>query len=134
MVNFSESGHPIFRASSGFETGEVRSKERCKKSKQFNGCNENIELLLRTVIYVNQLSVHGALADPCNELSEGVRASEKPDASDHLETMEIPAGPSNAETPTNAQQQGNLVQEYGRRFERFCPKTRNYPNYALMRV
>ena len=112
MVNFSESGHPIFRASSGFERGEVRRKARGKTSKQFN------ELLLRTVISANQLSVHEAVADLYNELSEGgVRASEQPDAPDHLEPMEIPAGPSNSETPTNAQQQENLVQEYGRRFE-----------------
>ena len=31
--------------------------------------------------------------------------------------MEIPARPSAEETPTNAQQQGNLVQDYERRFE-----------------
>ena len=27
MIEFSETAHPIFRASSAFETGEVRSKE-----------------------------------------------------------------------------------------------------------
>ena len=41
----------------------------------------------------------------------------KPDAPDHLETMEIPTDLSNAETPTNAQQRWNLVQEYDRKFE-----------------
>ena len=33
-----------------------------------------------------------------------LRASEKPAAPDHLETMEIPTGPSIEEAQTNAQQ------------------------------
>ena len=77
-----ESGHPIFRASTA-----------------------------------NQLSVYGAIADLCHELSEDFIASGKPEAPDHVETMEIPAGPSIAETQTNAQQRRNLVQEYERKFE-----------------
>ena len=70
MVNFSESGHTIFRASSAFGRGELRSKVGGKKAIHFNGSDENIELLLRTVISANQLSVYGAVANPCNELSE----------------------------------------------------------------
>ena len=66
MMNFSESGHPIFRASSAVERIELRSKGHGKKSKHFNGSDENIELLLRTVISANQLSVYGAIADSCN--------------------------------------------------------------------
>ena len=62
MANFSTSGHPIFRASSAFERGELRSKVGSKKSLHFNGCDENIELLLRTVISANQLRIHGAVA------------------------------------------------------------------------
>ena len=65
MSNFSDSGHPIFRASSAFERGEFRSK-----ATHFNGSDENIELLLRTVISANQLSVYRGMADLCNELSE----------------------------------------------------------------
>ena len=70
----------------------------------FNGSDENIELLLRTVISANQLNVYGAIPDLCNELSEDFRASGKPETPDHIETMEIPTGPSIAETHTNAQQ------------------------------
>ena len=78
---------------------------------------KNIKLLLRTVISANQLSVYGAVADLCDELSEGVEASGKLEAPDHLETMEIPTDLSIAETRTNALQRGNLVQEYERQFE-----------------
>ena len=117
MTNFSDSGHPIFRASSAFERGEMGSKVRVKKSKHFNGIDENIELLLRTVMSANQPSVYGAIADLCNESSEDLRDPEKPEAPDHLETMEIPTGPFVAETQTNAQQRGNLVQEYERKYQ-----------------
>ena len=55
------------------ENYEGRKEER--KSCHLNGFDENIELFLRTVICANQLSVYGAAADLCNELSEGFRAS-----------------------------------------------------------
>ena len=83
MMNFSGSGHPIFRVSSAFERAELRSKVRSKKSIHFNGSGENIELLLRMVISAIQLSVYRAVADLCNELSEDLRASVKPEAPDH---------------------------------------------------
>ena len=87
MLNFSDSDHPIFRASSAFERGELRSKGGRKKSKDFNGSDENIELLLRKVISANQPSVYGAVADPCNELPKDLRAPGKLAATDHLEKM-----------------------------------------------
>ena len=100
MLNFSDSGHPIFRASSAFERGgELRSKARGKKSIHFNSSYENIELPLRTVTSANQLSVHGAIADLCNELPKDLWAPGKPAA------------------PANAQEGRNLVQEYERKFE-----------------
>ena len=93
MVNFSGSGHPVLCASSAFERGESRSKAGSKKSVHFGGSHENIELLLRTVISANQLSVYGAIADFCNEVPKDLRAPGKPAAPDHLkkEKMEIPA-------------------------------------------
>ena len=67
MVNFPESCHPTFRASSAFQRGELRSKEHGMMSIHFNGSEENIELLLRTIISANQLSVYVAMADLCKE-------------------------------------------------------------------
>ena len=106
-----------FSASSAFERVESRSKGYGKKSFHFNGSEDIIELLLRTEISANQLSVCGAVADLCNESPKDLGAPGKPEALDHLETMEIPTGPSIAETHTNEQQQGNLVQGYERKFE-----------------
>ena len=58
-----------------FERRELRSKEGGKKSIHFNGSRENIELLLRTVISANQLSIHGAVADLCNEVPKDLKGS-----------------------------------------------------------
>ena len=69
------------------------------------------------MISANQLSVYGATADLCKALSKDLRAPGKLAAPDHLETMEIPAGPSAEETQINAQQLRNLVQEYELKFE-----------------
>ena len=65
MLNFADSGHPIFRATSAVERGELRSKAKGKKSIHFNGSEENIELIVHTIISVNQLSIYGAVV--CNE-------------------------------------------------------------------
>ena len=67
MLNFAESGHPVFRASSALERGELKSTGKGVKTIHSDGSDEAIELILRTVISVNQLSVYGAVADLCGE-------------------------------------------------------------------
>ena len=47
-----ESGHPLFRASSAFARENCRSNEHGRKSTQFNDNGGNIEMLLSTVISV----------------------------------------------------------------------------------
>ena len=44
----------------------------------FNGSEETVELILRTVISVNQLSIYGAAADLCKELSKDSEVAVKP--------------------------------------------------------
>ena len=95
----------------------MRSKGVGKKSVHFNGCDENIELLLRTVISAIQLSIYGVVEDFCNEVPKDPGAPGKPAALEHLEKIEIPTDLSIAEHSTKAQQRGNLVQEYERKFE-----------------
>ena len=68
MLNLAESGHPKFRANSALERGESRSKEKGKEVYPLQRLRRNIELILRTIISVNQLSIYGAVADLCKEL------------------------------------------------------------------
>ena len=68
MLNFAESGQPIFRATSALERGENQeAKKKEKKSIHFDGSNETVELILRTVISVNHLTKYGAVPDLCKE-------------------------------------------------------------------
>ena len=68
MLNFAESGHPVFRATSASGRGDLKSEGGGKKTMHFNGSDETIELILRTIISVDQLSIYGAVADLCKEL------------------------------------------------------------------
>ena len=49
MLEFAETIHPLFRASSALERGELRSKAGDKKTIHFNGSEQNVELILRTI-------------------------------------------------------------------------------------
>ena len=67
-VNLAESGHPIFQATSPLGRGELKSKGGGMKTIHNNGSEENVELILRTLISVNQLSIYKPVADLCSEL------------------------------------------------------------------
>ena len=69
MINFSDSGHPVFRGSSAFERGDLKSKGKGKLSIHVCCDDETAEVVLRAIISVNQLSVCGAVADMCEELA-----------------------------------------------------------------
>ena len=94
MIHFSESRHPVFRGCSGLERGDLKSEGKGKLSIHFNGSDETVEVILRTVLSVNQLSVYGAEAEMCEELAweffECSKGPVKPVALDNLETMVMP--------------------------------------------
>ena len=75
----------------------------------FNGSEETMELVLRTIISVNQLSIYGAAADFCKQLSKVSEVAGKPAANEDLESMEMPSGLPVADPHTNAELQGNLL-------------------------
>ena len=52
----------MFRATSPSERGELKSKGGGRKTIHYNGSGENIELILRTMCSVDQLSFCGAVA------------------------------------------------------------------------
>ena len=95
---------------SALETGKLRSKGGCKKTSHFNGSEQNFELIL-------QLSIHGAVADMCREVSKDTMEKEKPESHDPLESMAIPTELSTANPRTDEQRRRNLLQEYEQKFE-----------------
>ena len=50
-----------------WNNGDLKGKAKGRSTLHFNGSDEPIEVILRTVISVNQLSIYGAVADRCGE-------------------------------------------------------------------
>ena len=90
MLNFGESRHPVFRASSTLERGELKSKGKGKTSIHFNGSEETIEVIVRMIISFNQVSIYGAVADLRKELARDSSSAGKPAANENFESMVIP--------------------------------------------
>ena len=111
MLNFAGSGHPMFRGTSALERGELRSKRGRRTTKHCTASDDNVQLLLKMVISVNQLSLHGAVADLIEKLPVGQRAPGKPFASGQLDEQEILTQLALAELQANEERQGNLLQE-----------------------
>ena len=74
LQNFKDSGHPIFRCTSALERGQLRSKGGGRTTIHFTASDDNVQLLLRMVISVNQLSLYGAVADLITELPDDQRS------------------------------------------------------------
>ena len=67
MITFAESRHPVFRSTSPFSRGVLKSKGGGKLSIHFCADGETVETVFRTIISVNQLSIYGAVSDLCEE-------------------------------------------------------------------
>ena len=67
--NFKESGHPVIRATGALKRGFLKRKGgRC--TIHFNAESSNAELFFRTIHSANQLSIYGAVASWCEELTQ----------------------------------------------------------------
>ena len=67
LLEFAESGHPIFRATTPLSRGQLKSKGRGKLSIHFAADQDTIDTIYRIILSVNQLSVYGAVAAVCEE-------------------------------------------------------------------
>ena len=66
MIKFGESGHPVFRASSPLSRGVLNSKGGGKLSIYFCADEGTMEIFCK-FNSVEQLSIHGAVSDLCEE-------------------------------------------------------------------
>ena len=67
LVDFAESGCPIFRATTPLSRSKLRSKGHGKLSIHFAADQETIETIFRIIVSANQLSLYGAVANMCEE-------------------------------------------------------------------
>ena len=118
LLEFAESGCPIFRATTPLSRGQLRSKGHGKRSIHFAATQESIETIFRIILSANQLSLYGADVEMCEEYESLHDRSGRPDMvmgqSIVLSTIKTEV-PLDCDDPTN---QDLLLQQYGERNEK----------------
>ena len=67
LIEFVQSGCPIFRATTPLSRGQLQSKGHGKLSIHFAAVQETIETIFRIIVSANQFSLYGAVAEMCEE-------------------------------------------------------------------
>ena len=67
LLEFAESGCPIFRDFTPLSRGQLRSKGHGKLSIHYCATQATIETVFRIIVSANQLSLYGAVANMCEE-------------------------------------------------------------------
>ena len=126
MIRFKESGHQVFRAMSPLSRGTLKNKGGGKLSEDFCADGDTIEIVVRTIVSVNQLSIYGAVSDLCKEYSACHVRTRRPMLAGQSDPLFEPAS-SLMTTPTSSTEvpaQEDLLQEYKERVERVSPQNR----------
>ena len=79
LLEFAESGCPIFRATTPLSRCKLKSKGHGKLSIHFAADQETIETIFRIIVFANQLSLYRAVANMCEECESLHDRSGQPD-------------------------------------------------------
>ena len=79
LLEFEESGHPTFRATTPLSRGILKSKGRGKLSIHFAADEHTIDTIFRIILSVNQLSIYRAVAALCEEFESLQDGSAEPE-------------------------------------------------------
>ena len=124
LLEFAESGHPIFRATTPLSRGNLKSKGRGKLSIHFAADQDTIDTIYRIILSVNQLSVYGAVAAVCEEFEGHQDRSGEPEI---LMGQSIVLGEVKAETPLHNENPMNdqiIWQQYIQQVESLSPENK----------
>ena len=124
LLEFAESGHPIFRATTPLSRGQLKSNGRGKLSFHFTADQDTIDTIYRIILSVNQLSVYGAVAAFCEELEDHQDRTVQPVI---LVGQSIVLGEVRAETPVHDEDPRNdqiIWQQYIQQVESLSPENR----------
>ena len=124
MLEFAESGHPIFRATTPLSSGQLKSKGRGKVSIHFTADQDTVDTIYRIILSVNQLSVYGAVAAICEEFEDHQDRTGQPVI---LVGQSIVLGEVKAETPVHDEDPRNdqiIWQQYIQQIESLSPENR----------
>ena len=67
ILEFAESGCPIFRATSLLSRGQLKNKGHRKLSTHYAADLETVETIFRIIVVANQFSFYGAVAEMCED-------------------------------------------------------------------
>ena len=118
LLEFAESGCPIFRATTPLSRGRLKSKGHGKLSIHFAATQETIETIFRIIASANQLSLYGAVAEMCEEYESLHDGSGRPDM---VMGQSIVLSEIKTEVPLDNDDpayQNFLLQQYEERIER----------------
>ena len=124
LLEFAESGHPTFRATTPLSRGQLKSKGHGKLSIHFTANQDTVETIFRIILAVNQLSVYGAVAAICEEFENHQDGSGEPVI---LVGQSIVLGEIKAEVPLQNENPLNhqiLWQQYIERIESLSPESK----------
>ena len=79
LLEFAESGCPVFRATTPLSRSNLKSKGHGQLSIHFTADYPTIETILRIIVSANQLSLYGAVAEMCEEYETFHDRSGRPD-------------------------------------------------------
>ena len=79
LVQFADSGCPIFRVTTPLSRCKLKSKGHGKLSIHFAADQETIETIFRKIVSANQLNLYGAVAKMCEECESLHDRSEQPE-------------------------------------------------------
>ena len=79
LLEFAESGCPIFRATTPLSRCKLKSKGHGKLTIHFTADYPTIETIFRIIVFANQLSLYGAVANMCEEFEFHQDRSGQPD-------------------------------------------------------
>ena len=122
LLEFAESGHPIFRATTPLSRGQLKSKGRGKLSIHFAADQDTIDTIFRIILSVNQLSVYGAVAALCEEFEDHQERT-----GEILMGQSIVLGEVKAEAPLHDEDPMNyqiIWQQYIQQVESLSPENR----------
>ena len=116
LVEFAESGCPIFRATTPFSRCKLKGKGHGKLSIHFAADHQTIESIFH-IVFANQLSLYGAVANMCEEFESFQDRSGQPDV---LMGQSIVLSEIKSEVPLEndiPSHQNLLLQRYEERIE-----------------
>ena len=124
LLEFAESGHPIFRATTPLSRGSLKSKGRGKLSIHFAADQDTIDTIYRNILSVNQLSVYGAVTAVCEVFEDHQDRTGEPVI---LVGQSIVLGEVKAEAPLHDEDPMNdqiIWQQYIQQVESLSPENR----------